>query len=179
MPCGKRSSLVPVLLVAMLAAVGAGRPAEAQFTWSGGGTTDNFTDAANWAGGTAPTTNGTFIFAGTTRLTPNNNIALTGADNTLTFDATAGAFAVGGGAIRMGTVTNNSTNPQTLNLSLRLNGTRTINTGTPGMTLSVRPLSTGANARTMTKTGAGDLTLTFANTYALMNYTVNAGRLVV
>lgn len=169
----------PVLLVAMLAVFGAGRPADAQFTWNGGGTTDNFTDAANWAGGTAPTTNGTFIFAGTTRLTPNNNITLTGADNTLTFDATAGAFAVGGGAIRMGSVTNNSTNPQTLNVSLRLNGTRTISTGTPGMTLSVLPLSTGASARNMNKAGSGDLTLTFASTYALINYNVNAGRLVV
>lgn len=179
MPRVKGLSVSPVLLAAMLAVLGAGRSAEAQFTWNGGGTTDNFTDAANWAGGTAPTTNGTFIFAGTTRLTPNNNITLTGADNTLTFDATAGAFAVGGGAIRMGAVTNSSTNPQTLNVSLRLNGTRTINTGSPGMTLSVLPLSTGGSARTMTKTGSGDLTLTFGSTYALINYGVNAGRLVV
>jgi autotransporter-associated beta strand protein len=79
----------------------------------------------------------------------------------------------------MGTVTNSSSNPQTLNVSLRLNGTRTINTGSAGMTLSVLPLSTGGSARTLTKTGSGDLTLTFASTYALMNYTVNAGRLVV
>jgi autotransporter-associated beta strand protein len=31
----------------------------------------------------------------------------------------------------------------------------------------------------MTKTGSGDLTLTFASTYALMNYAVNGGRLVI
>jgi autotransporter-associated beta strand protein len=168
----------PVLLVAMLAVFGAGRPADAQFTWNGGGTTDNFTDAANWAGGTAPTTNGTFIFAGTTRLTPNNNLTLTLADNTLTFAASAGSFTLGGGAIRMGTVTNSSSNPQTLNVSLRLNGTRTINTGTAGMSLSVMPLSTGAQ-RTMTKTGSSDLVLTFASSGTGISYTVTTGRLVV
>jgi autotransporter-associated beta strand protein len=166
-------------VAAALVIVGLPRPASAQFTWNGGGTTDNFTDAANWVGGVAPTTNGTFIFAGTSRLSPNNNLTLTGADNTLTFDATAGAFAVGGGAIRMGSVTNNSSNPQAVNVSLRLNGTRTINTGTAGMSLSVLPLSTGAGVRTMTKTGASDLTLTFASTYALIGYNVSAGRLVV
>ncbi len=166
-------------VAAALVIVGLPRPASGQFTWNGGGTTDSFTDAANWVGGVAPTTNGTFIFAGTSRLTPSNNLTLTGADNTLTFDATAGAFALGGGAIRIGSVTNNSSNLQAVNVSLRLNGTRTINTGTAGMSLSVLPLSTGASARTMTKTGASDLTLTFANTYNLMNYTVNAGRLVV
>lgn len=166
-------------LAAMLLVVGMPRQADAQFTWNGGGTTDSFTDAANWVGGVAPTTNGTFIFAGTTRLTPTNNLTLTGADNTLTFDATAGAFALGGSAIRMGTVTNNSGNPQAINVSLRLNGTRTINTGTAGMSLSVLPLSTGAGARTMIKTGNSDLTLTFASTYALINYTGSAGRIVV
>lgn len=172
-------SFATACCVAAALVVGLTRPASAQFTWNGGGSTDNFTDAANWVGGVAPTTNGTFIFAGTSRLTPNNNLTLTGADNTLTFDATAGAFALGGGAIRMGSVTNNSGNPQAVNVSLRLNGTRTINTGTAGMSLSVLPLSTGASARTMTKTGNSDLALTFASTYALINYTVNAGRIVV
>lgn len=170
----------PVLCLAVvLVVLGLPRPASAQFTWNGAGTTNDFTDAANWVGGVAPTTNSTFIFAGTTRLSPNNNLTLTGADNTLTFDATAGAFAVGGGAIRMGSVTNNSSNLQTLNVSLRLNGTRTINTGTAGMSVSVLPLSTGASGRVLTKTGASDLTFTFANTYALMGYTVSNGRLVI
>lgn len=173
------SFTIAACLAAILVVVGMPRPAHAQFTWSGGGSTDNFTDATNWSGGVAPSTNGTFIFAGTSRLTPNNNLTLTGADNTMTFDSTAGAFAIGGGAIRMGTITNNSSNLQTLNVSLRLNGTRTINTGTAGMSLSVLPLSTGASARTMTKNGSGDLTLTFGSTYALINYGVNAGRLVV
>ena len=173
------SFTISACLAAMLVVVGTPRPADAQFTWSGGGSTDNFTDAANWIGGIAPSTNGTFIFAGTSRLTPNNNLTLTGADNTMTFDSTAGAFAVGGGAIRMGSVTNNSSNLQTLNVSLRLNGGRTINTGTAGMSVSVLPLSTGASARTLTKTGSSDLTLTFASTYALMGYTVNNGRLVI
>jgi autotransporter-associated beta strand protein len=178
MPHVKGSSVSPLLFAATLAVLGAVRPAEAQFTWNGGGTTDNFNDAANWLGGVAPTTNGTFIFDGSTRLSPNNNLTLTGADNTLTFAASAGAFAVGGGAIRMGTVTNSSSNPQTLNVSLRLNGTRTINTGSAGVSLGVLPLSTGAQ-RPLTKTGSGDLTLTFASSGTGISYTVSTGRLVI
>jgi autotransporter-associated beta strand protein len=178
MPHVKGSSVSPLLFAATLAVLGAVRPAEAQFTWNGGGTTDNFNDAANWLGGVAPTTNGTFIFDGSTRLSPNNNLTLTGADNTLTFAASAGAFAVGGGAIRMGTVTNSSSNPQTLNVSLRLNGGRTINTGSAGVSLGVLPLSTGAQ-RPLTKTGSGDLTLTFASSGTGISYTVSTGRLVV
>jgi autotransporter-associated beta strand protein len=178
MPHVKGSSVSPLLFAATLAVLGAVRPAEAQFTWNGGGTTDNFTDAANWLGGVAPTTNGTFIFDGSTRLSPNNNLTLTGADNTLTFAASAGAFAVGGGAIRMGTVTNSSSNPQTLNVSLRLNGGRTINTGSAGVSLGVLPLSTGAQ-RPLTKTGSGDLTLTFASSGTGISYTVSTGRLVI
>jgi autotransporter-associated beta strand protein len=178
MPHVKGSSVSPLLFAATLAVLGAVRPAEAQFTWNGGGTTDNFNDAANWLGGVAPTTNGTFIFDGSTRLSPNNNLTLTGADNTLTFAASAGAFAVGGGAIRMGTVTNSSSNPQTLNVSLRLNGGRTINTGSAGVSLGVLPLSTGAQ-RPLTKTGSGDLTLTFASSGTGISYTVSTGRLVI
>jgi autotransporter-associated beta strand protein len=166
-----------VCLAAMLV-VGMPRPADAQFTWSGGGSTDNFTDAANWVNGVAPTTNSTFIFAGTTRLAPNNNLTLTGADNTLTFGSTAGAFTVGGNAIRMASVTNNSSNLQSVNVSLRLNGGRTINTGSAGVSLGVLPLSTGAQ-RPLTKTGSGDLTLTFASSGTGISYTVSTGRLVV
>jgi len=163
---------IPTILIGTVAY---GQPA----TWDGGGTTNDFTDALNWVGDVAPTTNGVYTFAGTVGLTPNNNVTLSGADNTLTFDATAGAFTLTGGAIRIGSVTNSSSNLQTLNVSLSLNGTRTVNVGDAGIRLNTLPLSTGSSARTMTKTGAGDLTLGFANTYALINYPVSAGRLVV
>ena len=163
---------IPTILIGTIAY---GQPA----TWDGGGATNDFTDAFNWVGDVAPTTNGVYTFAGTVGLTPNNNVTLSAADNTLTFDATAGAFTLTGGAIRIGSVTNSSSNLQTLNVSLRLNGTRTVNVGNVGIRLNTLPLSTGSSARNMTKTGAGDLTLGFANTYAFMNYAVSAGRLVV
>ena len=151
----------------------------AQGTWDGGGTTNNFSDAANWVGDVAPTTNGLYTFAGTTRLTANNNLTLTGADNTLTFDSTAGAFTITGSAIRMGAVNNNSSNLQTISVNLRLNGGRTINTGSAGVNLTTLITSTGASGRTATKTGSGDLIISATGTSNLISYSASAGRLVL
>lgn len=167
-------SLAAIGLALSLGAVAFGQPA----TWDGGGTTSDFTDALNWVGDVAPTTNGSYTFAGTVGLTPNNNLTLTGADNSLTFDSTAGAFTLTGGAIRVGTVTNASSNPQTIGVSLRYNGTRTIDTGASGIALTVAPLSTGG-ARTINKSGSGDLTLAFTGTSNNIAYNATAGNIVM
>src|SRR4051794_10905766 len=65
-------------------------------TWTGGGASDAWSDALNWSG-PAPTAGGSsaLTFAGTTRLTPNDDLASYTA-TALTFDATAGAFVLGG-----------------------------------------------------------------------------------
>ncbi len=152
--------------------------AYAQGTWDGGGITSNFTEAANWVGDVAPTTNGAYIFAGTINLTANNNLTLTAADNQITFDATAGAFTLTGNPIRGGNVTNNSSNLQTISVNLRLNGGRTIAAGTAGVTLTVLPTSTGGG-RTITKTGSGNLTISATGTSTNINYSVSAGNLVL
>lgn len=156
---------------------------QAQFTWDGGGTTNNFNDALNWTSDVAPTgaTGTTYTFAGTTRLTANNNITLTGADNSIVFDATAGAFTLTGNAVRSGGVTNNSLVEQTIGLNLRLNGTRTFNTGAAGIRLTSLVTSTGTSGRGLTKTGTGNLTIATTGTSNLISYTVNAnsGNLVL
>jgi fibronectin-binding autotransporter adhesin len=73
-------------------------PAPAQ-TWSGGGGSGSWSNDANWTGGSRPASSATtaITFAGTNQLTttqdiPNPPLLL----NSLTFDATAGAFTVGG-----------------------------------------------------------------------------------
>lgn len=97
----------------------------ATFTWSGGGTNDNFTTSANWLGGTAPTNTDVndFIFTGTTRLAPNINANNFNASS-ITFDASAGSFNIttGGGASQRfqfpttgtSTITQNSANAQAI-----------------------------------------------------------------
>ena len=92
-------------------------------TWDGGGTTDNWTDAANW--NAALVANDTLFFDGNTRLTPNNNFAAGTQFNGITFNATAGGFTVGGNGILLhGSITDSSTLTQTVDLDLAV---------TPGM----------------------------------------------
>ncbi len=148
----------------------------ATVTWVGLGSTDNFNDTANWSPAVALDAGNTITFDGSTRLSPNNNITLTGSDNAITFASTAGAFTLTGNAIRMGNLVNNSSNLQTINVSLRYNGSRSINTGSSGITLAQQPLSTGG-ARTLTKTGSGVLTLEGGGGTNI-SYIVNDGTLL-
>jgi autotransporter-associated beta strand protein len=88
-------SLLPLCAASLLA----GPPAfAATSTWTGGSSSgNNFSDSANW-GGTALASGNSLLFAGSTRLTPNND--LTGLTiGGIYFDAAAGAFTLGGNAI--------------------------------------------------------------------------------
>ena len=163
----------------LLLSAGASAAFAANGTWTGGGTTDNISEAANWSGFvSAQTTSGTWTFAGTTRLTPNNDLAFnSGADTAITFDNTAGAFTIGGTQLRAGGVTNNSSNLQTINLQLRYNGGRTIDTGAAGIKLNGVASSTGGG-RTITKNGSGDLTLAYSGSSTNLTFSVSAGRLI-
>lgn len=92
-------------------------------TWNGGGGNNNWNTAGNW--NVLPATNGTdgLLFAGNTRLTPNNDF--TGAVfNKIRFLAGAGAFVLGGNALTLndagGFIRNNSSVEQTINLDIVL-----------------------------------------------------------
>ncbi len=149
----------------------------AVLVWDGGGADDNFATVENWNPDSALDTGNTLTFDGSVRTTPNNNATLTAADNTLVFASTASAYVVTGNAIRAGTLTNNSAVLQTLNVSLRYNGGRTIATGAGGVALQQQPQSTGG-ARTLTKTGTGVLSLAGGGGTNI-SYQVNEGTLSV
>lgn len=103
--------------------------------WNGAGTSDNWTDAANW-GGNVPVPSATYDlqFDGTTRLTPNNDFAAGSNFKSITFNAGAGQFVIGGNSILLaGNITNSSSNLQTINLAISLNGNATYDGGTAGL----------------------------------------------
>ncbi len=147
-------------------------------TWDGGhGSANAWFANLNWADNTAPLDFDDLVFTGTTRLNHNSWADMDGSDNdfdinSITFDASAGAFVInnGGGptdsVIKLhGDITNDSTNLQTLNFPFQLNANVTVNANAGDITIGSVISQDGA-ARTLTKTGDGTLTLTKANTYS-------------
>ena len=126
--------------------------------WNGGGTPDpNWSNPANW-GGTAPVSGNALIFDTATNTSNNNDFtgfAFTG----ITFNATAGAFVIGGNSISFaGAIANSlTTTPQKLNLNITLTGATTIDV-VAGGSLTLGGTLTGT-ATPITKTGAGTLVL--------------------
>jgi autotransporter-associated beta strand protein len=171
-------------------------------TWTGGGANDNWSLGANW-GGTSPAPGDDIHFAGSTRLTPNNDITPGTAFNSISFDAGAGPFVVGGNAVALSggasAVANaNSGGIMTLNLALTLaSGSGSTFSNTVGGTLVLGgnlalgsyPLSVNALGMTdlsgvvagtgsLAKSGNGPLKLSGSNTYSGAT-TVNAGVIIV
>lgn len=72
--------------------------AQTTFTWTGGGTTDNFSDTGNW-GGENGNTHGIQAFSGTLRLTPFADGTGTLNTHRLYFLEGAGSFVISGRAI--------------------------------------------------------------------------------
>jgi hypothetical protein len=152
---------------------------QAQSTWNGGATPNGNFSAANWS--VAPTSGAgnTLNFDGSINLNATNDITLTSADQVINFNAGASAFTIYGGAIRAGNIANNSSVLQTILPSVRLNGGRTFNVGTAGLSLGSPVGSTSTSGRTVTKTGTGDLTI--GNGTAVSGgagYSVSQGALV-
>lgn len=145
----------------------------ATVTWDGGGATDLWSynnggggggKYTNWGpNGKLPKAGDDFEFGGTAKLANTNDITgLTTAS--ITFMSGAGAFILGGNAITLtgGSVTNNSTSLQTINMALGLNATTTFATTSGRMALGGQVSGTGG----ITKTGTHSLTLTNANIYS-------------
>ncbi len=170
----------------------------AQSIWDGGSVVDsNWSTPANWAGDVAPPNNGSDViqFAGSTRLTPNTDVAwqLT----SLTYNAGAGAFVNGGMQLTIGSggITNNAVNIETINNDIVLSNTQAWTAATGNLmfggavNLAVNTLTvTGASNTTMngvlsgtgnlTKSGTGTLTLGADNTGFGGSFTVTAGTLM-
>lgn len=139
-------------------------PLEAQI-WNGGGANNNWSTTGNWD--TAPVSPAPLTFAGSTRLANNNDLANFVA-NSITFDAAAGAFVIGGNDLTLSGNLGFNGNPsspvtQTINLNTALSGNQSIDTPANGS------LVLGGNITSvndLTKTGAGTLTLGGVDTFA-------------
>ena len=141
-------------------------------TWDGGGTGDVWSSNQNWNGNSALATGDTLVFAGTIKLS-NTNDLINFSFPTITFDATAGAFILGGNSFTLtGNIANNSVNLQTISNSITLsNATHAINTASGNIALS--GILSGAGAA-LTKSGTSTLILSSGNTYTGAT-TISAG----
>lgn len=141
----------------------------ADFLWTGSGTNSWLQTGPNWQGGTAPPVNSAankLIFAGTTRLDPENFNNLSPTTGRLTsvggveFAAGAGAFVIGGQPFTIaGDVVNKSGVMQTLANGGSISGTRTFDTGSGGITFSGANQTTSSTSAVITKIGSGELVI--------------------
>ena len=94
-------SFITSFIFIVLMTLGLSHNVEAQnsYTWNGGGADNNMTTGANW-GGSAPGSPQVFLnFAGSNRLTPNNNFSAISGGFQIFFKSGAGSFIVGGNLI--------------------------------------------------------------------------------
>ncbi len=167
-------------------------------TWNGGGTDFLWSDTSNWSGAVANGDN--LTFAGTTKVnTPGpDNTTITSVGN-ISFSSGAGAFTINGNAFTTtsgATITNSSTNLQTIQNGITLGGNSTwtatsgaldfggtVNNGGFLLTLkgahnlTLSSAVSGSGGLTV-NTSAGVTALNAANTYT-GNTTITAGTLQV
>ncbi len=142
-----------------------------------------WSDAANW-GGTAPVASDPLEFTGVKNTATVNDIAAFTIFGAVSFDnsATGGAFVLTGNGIVLSgniTTTGNTGSPvHQIGMELRLNGARTISTDLSNGLIVNGIISQTGGSRSLTKTGAGTLTLAGANTYN-GNTNLNEGVLVI
>jgi len=142
--------------------------------WTGGGANDNWSAGGNWDHNVVPIFPIGLTFAGSTRLFNNNNLSGITVSS-LTFDAFAGAFVLGGNGITLGGNLGFNGNPatsitQTINLKMAFSADETIDTPANGNLTLNGNLTSGNN---FAKTDAGNLTLVGAN--SLDGFSVNGG----
>jgi autotransporter-associated beta strand protein len=175
-PCRTLASfckLVPVSLAAWtIMEVNA-----ADRTWTGGGADDNWSTPANW-GGSAPVPGDSLFFGGNVRTSPNNNFPAGTPFSGLTINNPASPFTLRGLGLTLAgnLVDNMPLVPQTNNLPLTLNATRSVNVVADGLlTLGGAIAGPGFG---LTKTGDGQLTLGAVNSFS-GPVTINAGTVSV
>jgi autotransporter-associated beta strand protein len=128
----------------------------------------------NWDTNNAPVASNPLIFAGTTRLAPNNNTAAGTSYAGITFNNTAGAFVLAGNGITLGgDVINDDADLQTINMAMSLSATRTFNAASGNITVGGVISGSGFG---IIKTGSNTLSLNASNTYTGAT-TIKAGTL--
>ena len=122
------------------------------YLWTGGGSDNNWTDAANW-GGAAPTGQplDNLYFGGASRLNPVANTINPWQLNSISFDSSAGAFTFSGNQIQFDGVSSslnqNSSNAQTIQNAIDFNAATTFS-GSGAGTVTLNGALTGAHAIT-------------------------------
>ena len=176
-------SLDPTVNVPAIVQAGAGAPGPVSVPippkiWDGGGANNSLNTANNWGFNEVPKVYDALVFAGATRLTPDNNFGNGTEFPALAFSNNAGAFVLGGNTLNLGSgITNDSPAVQTINLNLNFtygldhySMSRDFNVTAPGGSLVLNGSLTGvANAYnkpySLTKSGPGLLTLNGANAF--------------
>ena len=140
--------------------------------WTGLGSDNNWSTSSNW-NIRVPQALDILQFAGTTRLTPFNDLTIDTPYNGITFNAGAGEFTLNGNrfVLNSGSVENNSSNTQQINADIVLGSNAgTVNCATSAINLNGNISGFG----TLTKTGSATLTLSGNNSYTGNTY-VSAG----
>jgi autotransporter-associated beta strand protein len=169
-------------LLAILAVMAPNELYSATVTWTGGGTSGNWRQTANWGGLPWPVTGDDIVFAGSTMTSSSNNDNITRLPylQSITFNSTAAAFSLQGGyamGIR-GSIVNNSSSTQTFNtmgIDLQVSNVE-INTAAGNIIFNSTAAILGANS--LTKTGSANLTLLGNKAYTGAT-TVSAGTLTI
>lgn len=131
-------------------------------TWTGGGSDNYWTSAANW-GGTAPVAGEALLFGGSLQLANTNDFDAGVLFSGITLNSSAGAFVFSGNGLSLGgDVVNLSANAATLALPLTVDVTRTINTSAGDLTCSGAINGAGGLSKRGTKTA----TFAASNSYA-------------
>ena len=144
----------------------------ANIIWTGLGSNNNWSTNANW-NLKAPVPYDILQFAGTTRLTPFNNLTIDTPYNGITFNAGAAGFQLNGNrfVLNSDSITNNSSNIQQINADIVLGSNAgSINCNTANILLRGN-ISGSVN---LTKLGAQTLSLSGNNSYTGNTY-VSAG----
>ena len=179
-----RTALVGLLCPLVLAAVGQTAAAQTVYTWTGsGGNSNNWNTPRNWSNDTRPVSdisNSTVVFSilSTTNLSNNNNIGTLSLRGIQVFSPSGpinvsgtDTITLGVGGVDLSTATQNLT--LATPIALGANQTWSVNSG---RTLTVSGVVSGSS--TLTKSGAGTLLLTGANSHTGTT-TVDAGTLTL
>jgi autotransporter-associated beta strand protein len=148
-------------------------PGASAGNWSAAAATGNWSNGANWTGGTIPASPALLSFDTSTTDTLNNDID--GLEIArFQFNPGADAFVISGDSILLGNdIINNSTKAQVINLPMQINRTVAINAISGDISLSGPITGSGG----ITKTGRSTLNIAGANTFTgdLIVNGVNAG----
>ncbi|MDR1144678.1 MAG: autotransporter-associated beta strand repeat-containing protein, partial [Verrucomicrobiales bacterium] len=160
-------------------------------TWTGDGADGDWSNTANWDGGSLPVLPATLTFDGNQQLNTNNDWAASATVSGLTFALTAGDFTLSGNALTLATsstVAVLGAASQTIGLNFNLlnygvefnvaaGGTLTVSGNISGGTDN-SPYNNALNSRALTVSGDGDVLLSGSNSYH-GSVNVNGGRLLL